>query len=141
MNLQEIHVVEDDDGHAYLIEKNLRAGCVANRVRRFASGDEFLDHLFEQEGDLPLLVLLDLNMPGTSRYGVLQRLRATARTSNLPVLVLTTTEEPAEIQRCYDLGCSLYLTKPVQREAFIEALQALGFVLQIVGTPEPKASA
>ena len=90
---------------------------------------------------LPLLVLLDLNMPGTSGYGVLQRLRATARTSNLPVLVLTTTEEPAEIQRCYDLGCSLYLTKPVQREAFIEALQALGFVLQIVGTPEPKASA
>ena len=81
------------------------------------------------------VVLLDLKMPRVDGFEVLRRLKETPSTAALPVIVLTTTDDPREIDRCYELGCNVYITKPVEYDAFIEAVRRLGFFLQVVKLP------
>jgi CheY-like chemotaxis protein len=81
------------------------------------------------------VILLDLKMPRIDGLEVLRRLKADRRTAALPVIVLTTTDDPREIERCYELGCNVYVTKPVEYDAFIEAVRRLGFFLQVVKLP------
>jgi CheY-like chemotaxis protein len=131
-----IIVVEDDDGHAALIERNLRRAGLNNPLVRFRDGQEVLDFFF---GDSPAAVvlsecvlLLDINMPKVDGIDVLRRLKGDQRTALIPTIILTTTDDPREIERCYQLGCNVYITKPVEYEAFIDAIRRLGFFLQIV---------
>jgi CheY-like chemotaxis protein len=137
-----ILLVEDDPGHARLIEKNLRRAAVANVIVSLDNGQKALDFLFKQgayTGDttpMPLLVLLDLNMPVMDGYQVLKRLKADDRTKKIPVVVLTTTDNPNEIGKCYELGCNVYVTKPVEYDDFCEAIRQLGLFLTIVKVPE-----
>jgi CheY-like chemotaxis protein len=143
-----IILIEDDDGHATLVERNLRRAGLTNGFRRFADGQEALDYFFGEppaEGvangppprdDLAnFVVLLDLKMPRVDGFEVLRRLKETPSTAALPVIMLTTTDDPREIDRCYDLGCNVYITKPVEYDAFIEAVRRLGFFLQVVKLP------
>ncbi len=136
-----ILLVEDDSGHARLIEKNLRRSNITNEIVKFGDGQQTLDYLL---GDGPaarrldasrFVVLLDLNMQGMSGYQVLERLKADERTRPIPVLVLTTTDDSAEIEKCYHLGCNAYITKPVDYEQFSEAIHRLGLFLGIVKMP------
>jgi len=130
-------VVEDDPGHARLIEKNLRRSSVSCEIVKLTDGQQILDYLFTNgKAAESAVVLLDLNMPGLSGYQVLQRLKAHERTRSIPVVILTTTDDAAEIQRCYDLGCNAYVTKPVDYEQFSEMIHRLGLFLSIVRTPE-----
>jgi CheY-like chemotaxis protein len=80
-------------------------------------------------------VLLDLKMPRVDGFEVLRRLKDSPSTAAVPVIVLTTTDDPREIERCYELGCNVYITKPVEYDAFIEAVRRLGFFLQVVKLP------
>jgi CheY-like chemotaxis protein len=135
-----ILLVEDDPGHARLIEKNLRRSNVTCEIVKLTDGQQTLDYLFSNgKAAESALVLLDLNMPGLSGYQVLQRLKANERTRAIPVVVLTTTDDAAEIKRCYDLGCNAYVTKPVDYEQFSEMIHRLGLFLTIVRTPEGPA--
>lgn len=136
-----ILLVEDDDGHALLVEKNLRRAGLSNGFLRLKDGQEALDYFFDSAG-VPsrerfgtLVVLLDVNMPRVSGVDVLKRMKESEATANIPVIMLTTTDDPREIERCYDVGCNLYITKPVEYEAFIEAVRRLGFFLQIIKVP------
>jgi CheY-like chemotaxis protein len=137
-----IVMVEDDQGHAYLIQKNLRRAGLGNEVIHLTDGQQALDYLFGCGGDagmrnpVPVLILLDLNMPVVDGYQVLARIKANKRTRSTPVVVLTTTDNPQEISRCYELGCNVYVTKPVEYDKFSEAIQSLGFFLSIVKVPE-----
>ncbi|HEU0264139.1 MAG TPA: response regulator [Geobacterales bacterium] len=137
-----ILLVEDDPGHARLIEKNLRRAAVANVIVSLDNGQKALDFLFKQGAytddttPMPLLVLLDLNMPVMDGYQVLKRLKADDRTKKIPVVVLTTTDNPNEIGKCYELGCNVYVTKPVEYDDFCEAIRQLGLFLTIVKVPE-----
>ncbi len=140
-----ILMAEDDDGHAYLIEQNLREGGLVNTIVRARDGQEALDFI-RCEGahagrvpNGPLLVLLDLNMPRVDGEEVLRRLKADPRTDQLPVIVLTTTDDPREIRRCYELGCASYVTKPVEYDKFVEAVRRLGLFLSIVRVPREDA--
>lgn len=140
-----ILMAEDDDGHAYLIEQNLRDGGVANRIVRARDGQEALDYI-RCEGahagrvpNGPLLLLLDLNMPRVDGVEVLRRLKADPRTDQHPVIVLTTTDDPREVRHCYELGCSSYVTKPVEYDRFVEAVRRLGLFLSIVRVPREDA--
>jgi CheY-like chemotaxis protein len=81
-------------------------------------------------------VLLDLNMPVLDGYQVLERMKADERTRRIPVVVLTTTDDPREVDRCYGLGCNVYVTKPVDYERFSEAVRKLGLFLSIVAFPD-----
>lgn len=136
-----IILIEDDDGHATLIERNLRRAGLTNGFTRLADGQEALDFFFGEsaaflrEPTQASVILLDLKMPRIDGLEVLRRLKADKRTASLPVIVLTTTDDPREIERCYELGCNVYVTKPVEYDAFIEAVRRLGFFLQVVKLP------
>lgn len=136
-----IILIEDDDGHAKLIERNLRRAGVTNDIRRLADGQAALDYFFGddapfvRDGAQASVILLDLKMPGIDGLEVLRRLKAAKQTASLPVIVLTTTDDPREIERCYELGCNVYVTKPVEYDAFIEAVRRLGFFLRVVKLP------
>jgi CheY-like chemotaxis protein len=136
-----IILIEDDDGHATLIKRNLRRAGLMNDIRRLADGQEALDYFFGDDAPFvrdprpASVILLDLKMPRIDGLEVLRRLKAGKQTSSLPVIVLTTTDDPREIERCYELGCNVYVTKPVESDAFIEAVRRLGFFLQVVKLP------
>ena len=136
-----ILLAEDDDGHALLVERHLRRAGFTERIARVCDGQEALDFVFgtgEYAGrapDGPLIVLLDIRMPRIDGVEVLRLLRAAPQTSGLPVLMLTTTDNPHEITRCYQLGCSLYVTKPVSDDDLTAGLQRLASFLSVVAVP------
>lgn len=136
-----ILLIEDDPGHARLIERNLRRAHITNEIVMLSDGQQAVDYLFKERSyaeashAMPLLMLLDLNLPGLDGYQVLTRLKADAHTRHIPVIILTTTDEPQEIKRCYALGCNVYLTKPVEYGEFAEAIRRLGLFLSIVQIP------
>ncbi|WP_174279270.1 response regulator [Sphingomonas bacterium] len=139
-----ILMIEDDEGHARLIEKNIRRAGIMNQIRHFVDGHTALAHLFEaSDGPAlngPALVLLDLNLPDMSGTDILARIKAEGSPlRRTPVVVLTTTDDKQEIQRCYDLGCNVYITKPVNYENFAAAIRQLGLFLSVIQVPEIEA--
>jgi CheY-like chemotaxis protein len=74
-------------------------------------------------------------MPRVDGVEVLRRLKSDPKTDQIPVIVLTTTDDPREIRRCYELGCNSYITKPVEYDRFVEAIRRLGLFLSIVKVP------
>lgn len=137
-----IVMIEDDEGHARLIEKNIRRAGISNAIHHFTDGTSALDFLYDaEEGPArngPALVLLDLNLPDMSGTDILARLKgAGSALRRTPVVVLTTTDDKVEIQRCYDLGCNVYITKPVNYENFADAIRQLGLFLSVIQVPDP----
>ena len=137
-----ILLIEDDPGHARLIEKNVRRAGVHNAILPFTDGTSALDYLFgetdgKRNSQAPMLVLLDLNLPDMSGLDILARIKADEHLKRAPVVVLTTTDDKLEIQRCYDLGCNVYITKPVEYEGFANAIRQLGLFLAVMQVPEP----
>ena len=144
LNHQEVTIllVEDDPGHARLIEKNLRRSNINNEIVMLTDGQQAVDYLFAQghyggrKRPSPLLVLLDLNMPVLDGYQVLERMKASEETKRIPVVILTTTDDAREVERCYNLGCNVYITKPVDYEQFAEAIRKIGLFLSVVTIPD-----
>lgn len=138
MSPVKIVMVEDDHGHAKLIEKNIRRANINNEIMHFADGGSALGYLFSEPvlANGPLLILLDLNLPDMSGADILARVKADDRLKRAPVVVLTTTDDKVEIQHCYDLGCNVYITKPVDYEAFAGAIRQLGLFLSVMQAPE-----
>lgn len=134
-------VVEDDPGHARLIERNLQRASLPYAIVILRDGQTAMDYLLpvqEEQGTrhpLPYLVLLDLNLPGRRGIEVLARLKSDPRTRHIPVIILTTTDEQNEIEECYALGCNAYLTKPIAYDQFVEVIQKLGWWLTGIEVP------
>ena len=137
-----IVMIEDDEGHARLIEKNIRRAGVSNEIIPFTNGTEALAHLLGKDGSgdasagRQQLILLDLNLPDMTGIDILEKLKNNQHTKRSPVVVLTTTDDTREIQRCYDLGANVYITKPVNYEAFANAIRQLGLFLAVMQVPE-----
>lgn len=137
-----IIMIEDDEGHARLIEKNIRRAGVNNEIIPFATGVEALDYLLgpDRSGEVSahrhLLVLLDLNLPDMTGIDILELVKENMHTKRTPVVVLTTTDDEREIQRCYDLGANVYITKPVDYENFANAIRQLGLFFSVMQVPE-----
>ncbi len=135
-----ILVVDDDEGHAELVRRNLRRAGVSNPIVRLTTGQDALDYVFRQ-GEFAsrpqghLMILLDINMPGVDGVDVLTRIKADPQRRAIPVVMLTTTDDPREVERCYALGCNVYMTKPVEPLAFIDAVNRLGLFLSVVDVP------
>ena len=87
------------------------------------------------ELDEAIVILLDINMPRIDGIEALKQIKANPATFRIPVIMLTTTDDPREIDRCYELGCNVYITKPVEYDVFIDAIRRLGLFLQIVRRP------
>lgn len=139
----EIVMIEDDEGHARLIEKNIRRAGVNNPISPFSNGTEAVRFLFGADGTglankgRPLLILLDLNLPDMTGVDILARVKSNEHLKRIPVVVLTTTDDAVEIQRCYDLGCNVYITKPVNYENFANAIRQLGLFFSVIQVPTP----
>jgi CheY-like chemotaxis protein len=142
-----ILLAEDDEGHAHLIRRNLKRAGVANEIKHVTDGQEALDFLYRRgayagrAGDPPLLLVLDINMPRVNGIEVLKAIKGDPGKVRLPVIMLTTTDDPREVDRCYQLGCSVYITKPVRNDEFVEAMNRLGLFLEIMQFPESRTTA
>lgn len=139
-----IIIVEDDPGHSKLIEKNLRRGGLENPIKAFQNGQQALDHLKGQGGseDRPLnqstLLLLDINMPVMNGVELLRIIKQDAKLREIPVIILTSTDDQREIDECYSLGCNLYVPKPVEFDHFSEAVRKLGLLIGLIAVPSVK---
>jgi two-component system response regulator len=122
MNDTRILIVEDNPDDESLTQRGLRKSAVEVTVAR--DGALALEMLEAME-NLPDLVLLDLKLPKIDGSEVLRQLRNDARTSKLCVVVFTSSSEPADIARCYGLGCNSYVIKPVTYEDYIEAVHGI----------------
>jgi DNA-binding response OmpR family regulator len=137
-----IVMVEDDEGHARLIEKNIRRAGVSNEIIPFTDGTSALEYMLGGDGSgeasarRHLLVLLDLNLPDMTGVDILAKVKANRHTRRSPVVILTTTDDQREIQRCYDLGANVYITKPVNYESFANAIRQLGLFFSVMQIPE-----
>ncbi|WP_089721333.1 response regulator [Candidatus Entotheonella palauensis] len=136
-----ILLIEDEPGHARLIERCLRRSRITNELRIFDNGQDAVDHLFATldnapvESHHPMLILLDLSLPVLDGFQVLECIKADKRTQHIPIIILSTIDVPDQIDRCYALGCNIYLTKPVHDEDFAKAIEKLGLFLSIVKIP------
>jgi DNA-binding response OmpR family regulator len=134
-------MIEDDEGHARLIERNIRRSGINNEVLPFTNGTAALRYLFGNDGSgldhkgEALLILLDLNLPDTSGIDILRRVKENKYLKSTPVVVLTTTDDSVEIKRCYELGCNVYITKPVNYESFATAIRQLGLFFSVIQVP------
>ena len=139
-----ILVAEDDQGHAALITRNLKRAGITNEIICFKDGQETLDFLMraskgsQHVTNARYILLLDIRMPKVDGVEVLRQLKQDAELAKIPVTMLTTTDDPREIEECYRLGCSNYITKPVDYEKFVEVIKQLGLFLLVVQVPEIK---
>ncbi len=139
-----ILIAEDDDGHAELIKDNLFESGLRNPLVRFRDGQEALDFFFappagntlRREHGRAYMLLLDIRMPKVDGVAVLKRIKGAAELKNMPVIMLTTTDDPREIRTCYELGCNCYITKPVDYGKFTDILTRLGLFLLVVQVPQ-----
>jgi len=140
-----IVMIEDDEGHARLIERNIRRSGVNNEIIPFTDGTSAVDYLFGKDGSglerkgQALLVLLDLNLPDMTGIDILRRVKENKYLKCMPVVVLTTTDDSHEIKRCYELGCNVYITKPVNYESFANAIRPLGLFFSVIQVPSTAA--
>jgi CheY-like chemotaxis protein len=132
-----IVIVEDDPGYTTLIEKNLRRGGIDNPIETFANGQAVLDYLKTREDYATnhYLLLLDLNMPVMNGLELLRSLKQDNDLCNIPVIVLTSSDDQREINECYNLGCNLYLPKPAEFHQFFEVIRELGLMIGLIDTP------
>jgi CheY-like chemotaxis protein len=136
-----IIMVEDDEGHARLIERNIRRSGVNNEIVPFTNGTAAVNYLFGRDGTglehkgRALLILLDLNLPDMTGIDILRRVKENRYLKCAPVVVLTTTDDSQEIKRCYDLGCNVYITKPVNYDSFANAIRQLGLLFSVIQVP------
>lgn len=133
-----ILLAEDDDGHAELIKINFKLAGIGNKMIRFKDGLELWEFLsftgggHHREHGRQYLLLLDIRMPRMDGVEVLEKIKSDPELKKLPIIMLTTTDDPKEIEKCYALGCNSYITKPLEFAAFSETLRKLGeFILMI----------
>ena len=136
-----ILIAEDDEGHAELIHRNLIRAGIANKIIRFTDGQEVVDFLFRR-GTGPsqvsrdaYVLLLDIRMPKLDGTEVLKQIKEDPVLRKIPVIMITTTDDPREVERCHALGCSSYITKPVEYDEFVHAIRQLGLFLAVVQVP------
>lgn len=137
-----IMMIEDDEGHARLIEKYIRRAGVDSEIRGFRDGASALAYLFRKrdsrtkKGEPPSVILLDLNLPDMTGIDILRTIKRDEHLRRLPVIVLTTTDDQRELERCYDLGANVCITKPLNDASFANAIRQLGQFLLVIVIPE-----
>jgi CheY-like chemotaxis protein len=138
-----ILLVEDDDGHARLLEKNLRRGGVLNHLVRVSDGQEAVDYVSRTGSyedsvryPFPSVVLLDVRMPRLDGFEVLAHLKRDPELMKIPVIMLTSTDNQNEINRAYEMGANGYVVKPVSIESFIDRVVKLGMFIEVIEFPE-----
>jgi CheY-like chemotaxis protein len=137
-----IIIAEDDAGHAALIKKNLKRAGIVNSILHFKDGQDTLDYLFRRgagpywEQGTSLVLLLDIRMPKVDGVEVLRQIKQQEELRKIPVIMITTTDDPREVEHCHAIGCSNYVHKPVDYDKFVTAIRQLGLFLMVVEVPK-----
>lgn len=139
-----ILLVEDNEDDELLTLHAFKENNILNQVVVARDGAEALDYLFatgKHAGRdlkiMPVLTLLDLNLPKIHGIEVLRRLRQDARTKTIPVVVLTSSAEERDVVASYNFGCNSYIRKPVDMTQFVEAIRQLGLYWLVMNVPPP----
>jgi CheY-like chemotaxis protein len=133
-----ILIAEDDDGHATLIRMHFEQLGIVNEMIRFRDGKETLDFFFSPSSEITripgrtYILLLDIRMPKVDGIEVLRTLKNDPELHHMPIIMLTTTDDPRDVEACYKLGCNIYITKPINFVAFAETLQRFGLFLKVI---------
>ncbi|MBJ6979237.1 MULTISPECIES: response regulator [unclassified Luteimonas] len=142
MSNRPILLVEDNPDDVELTRIAFAQAQIANPLHVVDNGVEALDYLFgrgqwagQVRHDAPALVLLDLNMPRMDGREVLQAIRADSDTRSLPVVVMTTSTEPFDVEACYSLGANSYIRKPVDFDQFMGAVKQVGLYWLMLNHP------
>lgn len=133
-----ILLAEDDEAHAELVRRNLVRLGLGNPVKRFKDGQDVADFFFSPHGsggDLfdkggSYLLLLDIRMPRLDGIEVLRKIKSDGTLKHIPIIIITSTDDPHEIEKCFMMGCDDFISKPVNREKFVDAMKPLGFFSQ-----------
>lgn len=127
-----ILVVEDSDEDFETLTRLMKRACIVNPIFRCCDGEEALEFLEQERCDgmtgpppRPSLVLLDLNLPGTDGREVLQHIKQSNQLSAIPVVILTTSSNPKDLEFCYSNGANSYLLKPMSLKKFQRSIQIL----------------
>jgi len=138
----DILLVEDNMNDAELAIRELRKHNMANNLVHVTDGEEALEFLFatgKHKGlkvdHPPKLVLLDIQMPKINGIEVLEKIKSDSRTKIIPVVILTSSKEDPDIQKCYAMGANSYIVKPVNFEGFAESIKNLGFYWLLLNQP------
>jgi two-component system response regulator len=142
VSVVDILLVEDNPNDAELIMRSLRKQNLANSVHVVPDGAEALDFIFCRGSYLqrsvthhPRVILLDLKLPKVSGLEVLKELKNDKRTKTIPVVVVTSSREDPDIKSAYELGANSYVVKPVDFEAFAEAMSRIGLYWLLINHP------
>jgi CheY-like chemotaxis protein len=134
-------IAEDDEGHATLVRRYMQRAGLAAELVHLRDGQEVLDYMYRRgmwaarHGHSAVALVLDLNMPRLGGMAVLRRLKSDRDLTRIPVFVLTTTDNPTEIDQCYRLGASACLVKPVDFGAFGDMIQRFAAFLMAAKMP------
>ena len=137
-----IIIIDDDEGHALLMQQNLEEAGLTNRVMHLCDGQAALDFFFDSRDVASsraagsYLILLDIRMPKVDGIEVLRRLKLDPLFKLLPVIMLSTGIDPRDVERCHVLGCSAYVQKPVDHEDFSAAMHDVGRFAELLEIPE-----
>ena len=128
--LPKILMIEDNEDDYEATLRSLKKNHVMNPVHWCRSGQDALDYLLgdssnKKAHEKPDLILLDLNMPGIDGRTVLKKLKADPETKSIPVVVLTTSKDPLDVDHCYEIGASTYIQKPVSFEGLTDAIRTM----------------
>jgi len=141
-NAVEILLVEDNPRDAELTIRALKKKNLANNLHHVEDGVEALDYLFGRGkysgrdiNETPKVVLLDLKLPRINGLEVLRAIKSDERTQSIPVVVVTSSVEDPDVKTAYQLGANSYVLKPVQFDAFIEAMAKVGIYWLMVNHP------
>lgn len=129
-----IIIAEDDPGHAFLIRKNLARHGVGNPIIHCGDGQEVLDFFqsvpgkggYIYDSDATYVLLLDVRMPKVDGIEVLRYIKSAEHLRDTPVIMVTTTADPVDVESSIELGCNGYITKPVDYGELIRALEGTG---------------
>jgi two-component system, response regulator len=141
-NAVELLLVEDNPQDLELSLRALRQANLTSRIHVSRDGAEALEFIFcegphssRRIGDGPKVIMLDLKLPKIDGLEVLRRIKADPRTRRIPVVVLTSSKEQADVFGSYDLGANSYIVKPVNFERFAEAVRSLGLYWLLLNQP------
>lgn len=136
-----ILIAEDDDGHYSLIERNLFRSGINNEITRFRDGQgaiDFLTHLKDvnnPKSKRPWLLILDIRMPKVDGIEVLKLIKQDPQLKVIPVIIMTTASNEQVIEQCHEIGCNVFIVKPVEYEQFVDSMTQVGRFLSIVEIP------
>ncbi len=137
-----IIITEDDEAAAHLIQTNLKRAGLDFRIIRAHNGKEAVD-IIEHKNDSytftsedRLIMLLDIRMPKMDGIQVLEHMKGSQSLKKIPVIMMMTTDDPKEIDKCYELGCNFYVTKPVDYGKFVTTIKSIAEYLKVCTIPE-----